>query len=790
MKSRTLGVGLLALSAVLAACAAPCADKVPCGADGRVPASGCVNLRPFGAASPVKIIFDTDMITDYDDMGALATLHALADRGECEILATVSSTRGNASVAAIEICNAFCGRPGLPVGAPKSDSAVKGAPEGHEKYIRLRAKYADWVRHHDADSAPDAVEVYRRVLAAQPDKSVVVCTVGFLTNLQWLLASKPDSISPLSGRDLVKAKVIRWVAMGGFYPWGEEYNFKGDPVASREVLRDWPTPMEYSDGQYGKDVYTGRRLAATPRDGNPVYDVYSWTLEPLESITPRSWDQHAGHSSWDQTAVLLAVRGVDAYFTPEYGTYEMTDDKGHDEWRYDLKSPSFRIIEKTPRTRVAEVIDELMESAGSSRRSGRLPVPGFHGVSDDPSTWRKLGGFSAPPVGWMTWYALWFGTTEEKALRNARGFMQAFGGRLAERPVFWVDWEWFHPQLWPDDSIEGEDALTPRTKLYPRGLAAVASDLKGMGYVPGLWVSIFCDVKTNAMLSAHGEWLLPPSKEWCGPVWVDPTAPGVCESYVPSLFAKYREWGYEAFKWDTLPHTITVYERFKGAMKHPSGDVPGLVRKVVSAGRTALGEDTYVLSCSGETDAAVEACPDLFSAARIGADVSKWDEFVKEGVDRFLKYAVQLRHGERMWCDMDNLVLREEYSTLAQARTRVSLYSLFGVPLTLGDEIAALDGPRIDMLRKVLPSFNVRPVAVGRRVPGEVFHTQVDFVRREGDYSLHAFTNFETNRTLKTVFRCGDAKVTDFWTGGRRAAPNGAVTLEIPPCDTVVLRVD
>ena len=329
-----------------------------------VPASGYVRLEPFGRRAPVKIVFDTDMITDYDDMGALATLHALADRGECEILATVSSTRDNASVAAIEIANAFCGRPDLPVGAPKSGSAVKGAPFGHEKYVRLREKYARWVRHSDAEDAPDAVEVYRRSLASQPDGSVVVCTVGFLTNLRDLLASKPDAISPLSGRDLVRAKVSKWVAMGGFYPWGEEYNFKGDPVASRDVLRDWPTPMVYTDGQYGKDVYTGRRLAETPQVGNPVHDVYAWTMEPRESITHRSWDQHAGHSSWDQTAVLIAVRGVDSYFTPEYGTYEMTDEKGRDEWRYDLKSPSCRVLEKTPRTRVAEIIDELMESAG------------------------------------------------------------------------------------------------------------------------------------------------------------------------------------------------------------------------------------------------------------------------------------------------------------------------------------------------------------------------------------------------------------------------------------------
>src|SRR5690606_29052446 len=38
------------------------------------------------AAQPVRVIFDTDLGPDADDAGALALLHALADRGEAEIL--------------------------------------------------------------------------------------------------------------------------------------------------------------------------------------------------------------------------------------------------------------------------------------------------------------------------------------------------------------------------------------------------------------------------------------------------------------------------------------------------------------------------------------------------------------------------------------------------------------------------------------------------------------------------------------------------------------------------------
>ena len=41
-------------------------------------------------AEPVSIIFDTDIAPDYDDVGALAMLHAFADKGEAKILATIS----------------------------------------------------------------------------------------------------------------------------------------------------------------------------------------------------------------------------------------------------------------------------------------------------------------------------------------------------------------------------------------------------------------------------------------------------------------------------------------------------------------------------------------------------------------------------------------------------------------------------------------------------------------------------------------------------------------------------
>lgn len=169
---------------------------------------------PTSAVAQVPIIFDTDMDTDCDDAGALAVLHALADRGEAEILATVVSSRYPWSVPCVEAINRYYGRADLPIGAPKTEWADTG---------RRGSRYAKQIaqqfptRLKSNDDAPDAVAVYRRVLSAQEDHSVVITSVGYLTNLRDLLASRPDDISPLDGRSLIEQKVDRWVCMAG---WG------------------------------------------------------------------------------------------------------------------------------------------------------------------------------------------------------------------------------------------------------------------------------------------------------------------------------------------------------------------------------------------------------------------------------------------------------------------------------------------------------------------------------------------------------------------------------------------
>ena len=295
-----------------------------------------------GANDASKVVFDTDMVEDYDDVGALAALHALADEGRCEILATVSCTRGNQSVATVEVINAFYGRKDIPVGCAKEigvEGTTKGRADmsGHKKYTRIAKEYARYVRHANSDDAPDANKIYRQVLSVAPDNGVTVCSVGFLTNLRRLLETKPDSISSMSGIELVAKKVKALYAMAGRYPQGREYNVEWDIPSAQTVFDRWPTPIFISDFNLGRSIYSGRKVSESEYGyPNPVKDIYARSL-PSRAATHelRCWDkEEGGHSSWDSVTVLASVFGSTPYLTVRHG-YFTIDQTGVNTWHDD-----------------------------------------------------------------------------------------------------------------------------------------------------------------------------------------------------------------------------------------------------------------------------------------------------------------------------------------------------------------------------------------------------------------------------------------------------------------------
>ncbi len=305
------------------------------------------------AAEPVRVIFDTDMDSDCDDVAALAMLHALADRGEAAILGTMVSSKHLWSPPCVDAINTFYGRPNLPIGAPKK-------PGAHEQGSRYARQIAEQFTHdcRAGDSIPDATLQYRRILTAQPDRSVIVVTVGDLTNLRYLLESAADDISPLDGKALIERKVRQWVCMGSRYPadldpgkWG---NFKPDPESTVKAIAGWPTLITFTGGgKFAESLATGKCLAELPKE-NPVRRAYELYFN----------GETKNRHSADQIAVLIAVRGkTSSWKLVTLGHNHIFADGRH-EWREAPDNPLHEYIsalaDGVPSNTVAATIEELM----------------------------------------------------------------------------------------------------------------------------------------------------------------------------------------------------------------------------------------------------------------------------------------------------------------------------------------------------------------------------------------------------------------------------------------------
>lgn len=304
----------------------------------------------------VPVILDTDIGPDYDDVGAVAVLHALADKGEAKPLAIIASNKNKLVGPTIEVLNIYFGRPELPIGAPKSpDAPDHGASQKWPEL--LVEKYPH--RINTTDEVPDAVSVYRQLLSQQPDKSVTVVTVGFLTNLANLLESGPDEFSPLNGKALVAKKVKQLVSMAGKFPSGREYNVLIDSVASEKVFTHWPTPVILSGFEIGEKIITGKQLISAEHIQNsPVKDAFA------KAMTHHEGDRN-GRMSWDQTAVLVAIRGVSPYYTTVRG--RMIVKGGNNEWVEDKKGNHQYLVAEWDPMQVRTEIESLMMHQPATR---------------------------------------------------------------------------------------------------------------------------------------------------------------------------------------------------------------------------------------------------------------------------------------------------------------------------------------------------------------------------------------------------------------------------------------
>ena len=176
-----------------------------------------------------KVILDTDIGTDVDD---LLTLAFLLNSPEVELLGVTAAygdtvTRGKLAYRALSLA----GREGVPVTVGDPQTLLQNRAifwPGHEGKNARASEVPD-----DVFRNQNAVDFILETVAAHPGE-VVLCAVAPLTNLAQAVIRNPETMK----------KVKNIVMMGGVFGFDDatlslpvvEHNFRCDPEAARVVF--------------------------------------------------------------------------------------------------------------------------------------------------------------------------------------------------------------------------------------------------------------------------------------------------------------------------------------------------------------------------------------------------------------------------------------------------------------------------------------------------------------------------------------------------------------------------
>ena len=261
------------------------------------------------------VIFETDMGNDIDDALALDLLHKAVDDGQIKLLAVSCHKESPTACKYVSVMNRWYGHPEVIVARATQcvvntkyfdyTSVVENAPKSLTRRL---------------PEPETAVKMYRRVLASQPDKSVIIISVGFSTTLAELLDSVADEYSPLNGRELVEAKVkLTSIMAGSLKPRKKaEFNVLNDIPSAKKVFGNWPAPIVLSPGELGSAVkYPATSITNdfTWAEWHPMVEAYhAWGKMPYN------------RPMWDPTSVLYALQPTsDMFIRSEEGRIEMDE---------------------------------------------------------------------------------------------------------------------------------------------------------------------------------------------------------------------------------------------------------------------------------------------------------------------------------------------------------------------------------------------------------------------------------------------------------------------------------
>jgi hypothetical protein len=308
--------------------------------------------------------------------------------------------------------------------------------------------------------------------------------------------------------------------------------------------------------------------------------------------------------------------------------------------------------------------------------------------------------------GWCSWFYTLSKVSEDEVLINtafAAKHLKQFGLEYIQIDEGFQKWhgEW-----------EGNER-------FPHGMRWLAGKIKSHGFKPGIWISPYVISEPTEVFQKHPDWLLknadgslkrvgnwaegdtPPADENPKRYGLDITHPGAAKWLHDLIDTIANDWGYAMIKIDFVAWSILVPDHYHD----PAVSSAQAYRKGMEIMRSAAGDKCHILECG---PGAITI--GLIDSMRIELDVNygfsetAWDTYFLHPASSVSAAAKRFYFHKRTWInDADHICM--DLLSHQQSQAAATIIALSGGNMVSGDRLTQLDPYKLEILKKITPSF-------------------------------------------------------------------------------------
>jgi len=443
--------------------------------------------------------------------------------------------------------------------------------------------------------------------------------------------------------------------------------------------------------------------------------------------------------------------------------------------------------------------------SGQFIQAGRLMI----NIGSDPysaletfsDTMSKLNGSRSKSTvnGWCSWFYTYEFVTEEEVLRNAEYVSHNLRKYGLEYIQIDEGYQKFHGD-W-----EGNER-------FPHGMKWLAGRIKEYGLKPGLWVAPYIISEQTSVYRDHPEWLL---KNEGGDLlrvgpWPDentdwaknetPKRYGLDISHPEAkkwFFGLFNtignDWGYEMVKIDFVAWSILSAGNFYDNSYTPAK----AYREGMQLIRKALGDNKHINDCGpGPVTAGLIDSMRIEIDQNYGYSEAAWKQYFADSSSSGPAMAKRCYFNNSTWInDADHVCIG--MLSITQSRAAATLIGMSGGNIISGDRLTDLDESRLEVLRKIIPSYGeaAKPSDLFDSDRPSVFALRIS--KPYGEWTVVAvFNSGMQEKLVKTIplsrlFLDPDKTylVYDFWQENYLGEVTGTLETEVLPGSVTLLSV-